>query len=572
MPEDGKAGPAAELHGVEEWTKEHNLIDHDMDYVVVSYTSAQFSDTNSQDVNDLHAIAVTAAKAAGVPAYWLSMSCMGDTEAELEEDVFRISDVVRGAHSVVLAVKPEKNEYANVDSVLKDWGKRLWTLPEALLTPREQPIRVYSCDQGSPTLIKVVAKKSLSSLVWDDSSLTRQLIEHYEGSLGLSRLELVILALRCLSDRNCHTTQHLPGDMAYVLMGLLRQRPVVDATDTEFQAFARLSLANDSDNLLERLICVSPKYLKQDWYCTEDAFNVNLWDIQPTCQVSGVGYDDTVILDGCFGATITWDIFPTVNPNSKSSFKRICAKILLRIGALMWLIGWIFVFVAASVNNASSSLYKFRVRRDPAPQYYGDYYSSGGAAATSPYTYIAVALILLQLPIGLASPWLVRKCYSGKAWNVAPHLLGFEGYLDLQTLESQIYGTSFGRLAWSAAGSELSRHQKNEFGECIGQDPTNDPKVADIVRQASQGGFGAMKVFTLVDTRQGLVTLYQAVRPPVAMIICGQEGGMQRGIMVSLDWKRQTLYREAVLRVPTMVLENMWRIDRVRVGLRRPAE
>lgn len=560
MPEDEKrAGPTAELHGVDEWMKEHNLIDHDMAYVVVSYTSSQFSDADSQDVSDLHAIAATAANEAGVPAYWLSMSCMGDSGAELEEDVFRISDVVRGAHSVVLAVKPKKHEYADVDSVLKDWGKRLWTLPEALLSPREQPIRVYSCDQGSPTLIKVVPKKSLAPLVWEDSSLTRQLIEHYEGSLGLSRLELVILALRCLSDRHDNTKRYLPGDMAYVLMGLLRQRPVVDATDSEFQAFARLSLANDSDNLLERLICVSPRYLKQDWYCTEDAFNVNLWDIQPTCQVSGVGHDNTVILDGCFGATITWDLFPTVNPNSKSSLRRICAKILLRIGALMAVLGWLFVFIAASQNNASSAAN-------------GSFGGGAGAAPASPLTYFAVALILLQLPIGLASPWLVRKCYSGKAWNVAPHYLGLEGYLDLQTLESQIYGTSFGRLAWSVAGSELSRHQKNEFGECIGQDPTNDPSVANLVRQASQGGLGAMKVFTLVDTRQGLVTLYQAVRPPVAMIICGQEGGMQRGVMVSLDWKRQTLYREAVLRVPTMVLENMWRVDRVRVGLERPAE
>jgi len=565
MPEgEKKAGPTAELHDVDEWMKEYNLIDHDMAYVVVSYTSSQFSDTDTQDISDLHAIAATAAKQACVPAYWLSMSCMGESKEELEEDVFRISDVVRGAHSVVLAVKPEKNEYADVDSVLKDWGKRLWTLPEALLSPRDQPISVYSCDQGSPRLIKVIPKRSLTSLVWEDSSLTRQLIEHYEGSLGLSRLELVILALRCLSDRNHNTKRYLPGDLAYVLMGLLRQRPVVDATDSEFQAFARLSLANDSDSLLERLICVSPRYRRQDWYCTDDAFNVNLWDIQPTCQVSGVGHDNTVILDGCFGATITWDLFPTVNPNSKSSFKRICAKILLRIGALMAVLGWIFVFISASLNNSYSAAYGATSS--------GFGLSGSGATYTSPMTYVAVALILLQLPIGLASPWLVRRCYSGKAWNVAPHYLGLEGYLDLQTLESQIFGTWFGRLSWSVAGSELSRHQKNEFGECIGQDPTNDPAVADLVRRAGQGGHGAMKVFTLIDTRQGLVTLYQAVRPPVAMIICGQEGGMQRGVMVSLDWKRQTLYRESVLRVPTMVLENMRRIDRVRVGLERPVD
>ena len=44
----------------------------------------------------------------------------------------------------------------------------------------------------------------------------------------------------------CHTSS----------WGLLRQRPVVDRTDSEFQAFARLSLANDSDSLLEGLMCL----------------------------------------------------------------------------------------------------------------------------------------------------------------------------------------------------------------------------------------------------------------------------------------------------------------------------
>ena len=42
-------------------------------------------------------------------------------------------------------------------------------------------------------------------------------------------------------------------------MGLLRLRPKIDRTDSPFQAFARLSLANDSDMLLERLMCILPE-------------------------------------------------------------------------------------------------------------------------------------------------------------------------------------------------------------------------------------------------------------------------------------------------------------------------
>ena len=53
----------------------------------------------------------------------------------------------------------------------------------------------------------------------------------------LNQLELVTLALECLHNRD--TTQYLPGDHSYALMGLLRIRPEIDPTDTAFQAFAR---------------------------------------------------------------------------------------------------------------------------------------------------------------------------------------------------------------------------------------------------------------------------------------------------------------------------------------------
>lgn len=197
-------------------------------------------------------------------------------------------------------------------------------------------------------------------------------------------------------------------------------------------------------------------------------------------------------------------------------------------------------------------------------------------AAALPSTVITtgsrVALLLFSLPIFVISPWLVRILYGGKPWNIAPHFLGFEGYLDIVTIETNIYGHYSGRSSWSPAGSNLSRHQMIEFGECIGEDPTSDGLVADMVKQAKYSNYGEQKVFTLVDTLNGSVTLFTATRPPVAALLCGQEGGMQRAVMVSLDWKTSTLYRETVLRMPTTVLERTWRMDRARVGLKRPLE
>ena len=166
----------------------------------------------------------------------------------------------------------------------------MWTYPEVLLSPKSD-ILVYS---HSSKNAEIFTKRQFATSVWTDSQVSRQLVDHYENSLLLSRLELVILALMCLHKRK--TTEYLPGDQSYALMGLLRLRPTVDSTDTSFQAFARLSLANDSDMLLERLICTLPKSPEQAWSNMDDAWNVKLWDIYPTCQVAGVGNGDTVII------------------------------------------------------------------------------------------------------------------------------------------------------------------------------------------------------------------------------------------------------------------------------------
>lgn len=78
---------------------------------------------------------------------------------------------------------------------------------------------------------------AISILMHAQMLTTFQLVDHYEGSLILSQLELVTLALECLHNRD--TEQYLPGDISYALMGLLRVRPQIDSTDSAFQAFAR---------------------------------------------------------------------------------------------------------------------------------------------------------------------------------------------------------------------------------------------------------------------------------------------------------------------------------------------
>jgi hypothetical protein len=73
----------------------------------------------------------------------------------------------------------------------------------------------------------------------------------------------------------------------------------------------------------------------------------------------------------------------------------------------------------------------------------------------------------------------------------------------------------------------------------------------------------------LIDTHIMTVTLFEAARPPIAFLLAGSEGGMQRAIGVSLDWTTNTLYRECVLRMDTRTLDAMPRVSRVRMGLSR---
>jgi hypothetical protein len=506
------------------------------DYVFVAYTAEQFK--GHRDLGALDQLAERATRNAGYTAYWIGSSCMAD-EQEVEQDVFRISDVIRGASALAIIVGHPVKDRATIGAVsteqmLQQWGRRMWTLPEALLSPAGVPIQVYTrgLDAGEPMTLE---KRKFPSYAWQDAPVTRQLMDHYEGSLKLSPLELVVLGLRCLSTRDLDRNTYFAGDLSYVLMGLLRHRPTVDPGDSAFQAFARLSLANDSNMLLERLVCVHPKTQDQLWLNTDDAWNAKLWDIYPTIQVAGVGHDDTVILDGAFAAAIRWRSFARVSHATRLSRKRKAARILVHAIPLFLL----FAIVCLAIPIAASR-------------------AIGGI------------LLAISIPALLASPTLVRTMHTGKLWATQAWFFGFEGYLDIGTIEEHIFGAYMNRLTWSPSGSPLSRHRPSLHGECFGIDPTTDLAVFDIVEKAKTAPFGEEKVFTIVDTNTMQVTMFTAVRPPIAVLLCGSEGGMQRAVMCSYDARTQTLYRESVLRMETPVLQKMPRIGRFRFGFRRP--
>ncbi|KAJ5655058.1 hypothetical protein N7490_002061 [Penicillium lividum] len=597
-----------EWHLVEDWKNDPaNAQAHGKcpEYVFIAYTAEQFTES-IEDQYALNLIAIQAARDAKVPAYWLGAACMDVTD--MENEVFRISDIVRGAHSVIIAVGPpkkslpEKYQSENeLKSLLMQWGDRVWTFPEVLLS-RNGYLKVYERDKGEATMD--LAKNQLPSYMWMDSGNSRYLIDHYANNLQLGPLQLVSIALECLFARE--NGKYLEGDQSYALMGLLSQRPKIDRHDTAFQAFARLSLANDSNKFLERLICLLPKEPRQEWHCTADGYGVNLWDIEPTCQIAGICDNDTVLIDGAFGATIHWNKFRRVNSRRSNSWKRIMIKLLLHGAPYAFIMGILILKMsrdAAGLLSALSTdltaihdteqdvaddiisvLNKLKSDLSLTGGWITDLINKIGTQVTTSksldkviallywmifFEAIGYLLWILALVAFVASPYLTRLLYRGKFWGSQAWLFGFEGYADLETIESQIFGARMRRLRWSAFGSSLSRHTTDVSSlECVAVDPTTDPEVErKVERCANESSPDGMRIFTLVDTNTMTVTLFEAVRPPSVVLLCASEGGMQRAIACSYQWTTGTCYRETILRMETPVLEKMSRVSRVKVGV-----
>ena len=552
-----------QLAKVSDWTKDNGRMTT-TDYVFISFTGKHYP-PNNNNRNYLKHVGIAAAREAGVSAYWISQSCLFDIhesdeqtrQHQKEQTIWNMSDIIRRAKAIAVAIPGYRDSDYNSDS-LKEWGSRLWTMPELLLYTGHDDILVYDQNLDEPWQIP---RRELWNKAWNDTAFSGQLIDHYEGSLILTPLELCTVALHCLQNRENGTT-YLDGDLAYVLMGLLRQRPEIVATDSAFQAFARLSLANDSNSLLERMICLLPKRLDSEWWVLDDAWNVALWDIYPKTQICGLGDHDSVILDGARGAAIRWDEFIPVRTLGEETMRHKLVRWSVRSMPALFLGGIVWTAIAA-------------------------------AAGTNVVLIFGAILLSVSCIIMLALPYLLRMIYCTKTRHCQPLFFGIEGHVEIRQLELLIFGSYEGRLQWGTTSSPLSRHGPDKINKTLadsipnfeeyskeqnlyrGLDPKQpDSRVEKLIEEAEDGISADndqqqnTRIFTLVDTYTMTVTLFEARRPPIAVIVCGAEGGMQRALLCSEDWRTGIMYRETVLRMETRVWDKMDTLPRIRLGLK----
>lgn len=435
-------------------------------YIFISWTTKHFNCRESErDRVRIEKIAQAQAIDAGVSAYWFDFRCMApESEKKLRNgDVYRMCDVIRGARLVCI-VLPDLTSQSK-----SEWGSRMWTLPEAMLSqskhiqfcsPRTEEASIEPSRNGNnsaklPHHIETLSKLDVTDAIWGQNQVpnqsTRILAEHFSGVVTLGRLELFTVALEALMSKKF--SEYNKADPAYALMGFLNHRVQLEGKEGLFEALVRLSLENDSNRLVERMVCMFPEPgldEKALWRAMTgpDQYGARLWDIEPLTQVAGLGHDSEIILDRCRGIAIRWKAFPQMKYKREYGPRRLIAELTLRSGAYTSSVG------LALIVNYSISYYSEKHRNN----------QGGNAEEAKNLFFIVVGIILLLFSILLAltAPVAVRKLFGGKITESAPWLVGFEGVMPIEKLEKTIFGNVRGRLYYESSSTPFCEREPYE--------------------------------------------------------------------------------------------------------------
>ena len=475
----------------------------------------------------------------GMQAYWLDLECLGKSTEETNIDVYRMADIYRGANFTLITIGKSDDEHS-IQS-WKSWGGRVWTLPEALLS-RELRYRIGVDGPVLPITLHELANKA-----YEHYSEETAIINAYSGKDPLERLERLTLLKSAIWRRGSAALPPVappkdveklilslqpqptaienpsyPAERVYALMGFYEHRIMPSRLETELQALARLSMANDNDRMAERMVSMLPYNIQRQacWYADNDLFGSQLWDIEPEIQVAGVTENGALVLDGCRAATIRWEDFPEVSFQTTESFRRdLAGKIPITLPG--------FVLYAATWM--------------PLPSYL-----SVGVV------FFSCAAFLL-----IFSPILTAYSMSGRILNTQPWLIGVKGALSPDEAADRIYGatlSNFPRLSYTPSGSLFSRPSEDEIREGL------------QIQYEEARALQRDDVYTLIDTYSASIYYFTAERPPTVCLFTGREGGLGRFVLCSENCTANELHKETVLRMPSYIQRAMNPCDWVAIG------
>ncbi|KAI1119938.1 hypothetical protein F5Y10DRAFT_145744 [Nemania abortiva] len=509
-----------------------------LQYVFISYAAKSFR-LDGKDGHDLvRTMAQEATLRAKCTACWLDTDCIDTVDGPQKDvDIYGMCDVIRGSKKVVV-ILPD-------DSVgtRKFWGTRMWTLPEALLGPGTT-INFLSHVGGNKYKETELSLVEMTGEIWDDSQYaegqipTRLLAEHFAGELTLSRIELFATAVEACYYRAKpdNYTMFTPNDVTLAVMGLLHHRLERNDGDSPFQSLAQLSLSNDSDRIIERMVSLlHPNDHPSDEFnpfydlAHTDVFSTRLWDIQPTCNVVGVAYEDnTLLLDSCRVMHIRWKGFPRIATVRDYGLAKLLATIFVTAGTWWFLQGIYITITYAPFISNSVFIYDVKLSLE----------------------WVIAAFFVTAILLSLLGPLSVRRLYGGQVLQSSSNLVGFEGVMPIDQLERLIFGANKGRLTYEASSTPIgARYRDRDLR--VGIEP--DWVKADNPKPTEPELPEGHRLFTLVDTGLLTVSIFSAERPPTVALLCGREGGMLRALLCSWQFENNCLFKETVVRMPTDV-------------------
>ncbi|KUI63518.1 hypothetical protein VM1G_10276 [Cytospora mali] len=517
-------------------------------YIFISYEWKQFAE---EDQVKRMARAITKEK--GYKAYWLDRQCIHQPDGlEKDYDVYTMCDIVRSS-GLVAVLLSEDTEQARID-----WGSRLWTLPEGMLAPGDS---VTWCHETSPGVLHhdEVHKVEMTSTFWGEpdgeryegGSPIRILAEHYSNLLTLSRLELLPSIVNALAAQGWTNKADNHSDLAYAVMGFLHYRLERNEDDTLFQNLARLSLSNDSDRIIERMISILPKppdrrkshpgmsdLDNNDVFhglALPDEFGTRVHDITPLFDVVGMAHeDDTVLVDNCKAMHIRWKDFPRPVVQRQSGTRRKLAAFFVTAG--LWWLMWGFDMTINWV-----------------PFWAG---FAGPEVETEKIEWLVEGFLFVAVLLSVAGPFSVRRLFGGVVEKSSPSLVAFEGVLPISQVETVVFGNDEGRLTYAPSSTPFcnlkhARHKRERRG--IEPDWIAHPEK--MLEYLPKGVPDGHHLFTLVDMGDLSVSILSAERPPTVALLCGREGGMLRAVLCSWRFENDCLYKETVVRMPSTVYE-----------------
>jgi len=380
--------------------------------------------------------------------------------------------------------------------------------------------------------------RELANLAYTNRDIEQAIVNAYSGKDPLERLERLTLLksaiwrrgtaalpigsnplpptkLDLIEEKPITTGGAYRAERVYALMGFFEHRIQPTRSEDDLRALVRLSMANDNDRIIERMVSMLPSSVTPTacWYADDDLYRANLWDILPEIQVAGVTENGALVLDGCRAAAIRWKDFPEVAFDTSDSIRRTV------IGFVPYL-SWPALIIGLGVFTLNHT---------------------GGIAL------IAIGILLLIL-----SPKLFVFSQSGRIVSAQPWLIGVKGAISIEEVERHLYGGArghFPRMYYTPSGSQFSIPEEGKSrGGSLRQ-----YENAKFV----ESGPGAGQIYTLIDTYSSTMYYFKAERPPTVCIFAGREGGLGRFVLCSERCVVSELHKESVLRMPTEISQKM---------------